>query len=67
MYDIIIHYVIEASKNVWGSKVLIIDDYGVRFIMFDEDRYKMIYGDTICKDAGIGNLRSPVEDLFPFT
>jgi len=63
-YDIIIHYVIEFLGNVRGSKVAIMDDYSAKFIMFDEGRYKVIYVDTICKDARVGNLRSQLENQF---
>ena len=41
-YDFNIHFVTKPSSSLPASKFLIKDDYGVRFIMFDESKYKVI-------------------------
>ena len=57
-YDITIHFVTEHSSDLSATKFPIKDDYGVRFIMCDDRKYKVMYVDMICKDVGVSNLRS---------
>ncbi|XP_052197184.1 uncharacterized protein LOC127804365 [Diospyros lotus] len=57
-YDITIHFVTEHSSELPATKFPIKDDHGVRFIMCDDRKYKVMYVDMICKDVGVCNLRS---------
>ncbi|XP_052181865.1 uncharacterized protein LOC127794657 [Diospyros lotus] len=57
-YNITIHFVTEHSSELPVTKFPIKDDYGVKFIMCDDRKYKVMYVDMICKDVGVCNLRS---------
>lgn len=59
-YNIIIYYVIEPLENVLARKFHIKDDYDVAFIMFDEDRYKVIYVNTIYKHTRVHRSTAPI-------
>lgn len=64
-YNINIHFVTEPSTSLPASKFFIKDDHGVKFIMFYESRYKVIYVDMICKNAGVSNLHSQPQNQLP--
>ncbi|XP_052171685.1 uncharacterized protein LOC127787667 [Diospyros lotus] len=64
-YNINMHFVTEPSTSLPASEFLMKDDHGVKFIMFDESRYKVIYVDMICKNAGVSNLHSQPQNQLP--
>jgi len=70
-YNITIHFVMEHSSDLPATKFPIKDDYGVRFIMCDDRKYKVMYVDMICKNVRVCNLRSDGNQdssvVIPFT
>ena len=55
-YNITIHFVTEHSSDLSTTKSPINDYYCVKFIMFNDRKYKVMYVDMICKDVKVCNL-----------
>ena len=64
-YDINIHFLMEPLCSLPATKLPIKDDYDVEFVMYEENKYKVIYVDMIRKDAGVCNIHNEPQNQFP--